>query len=288
MIDFIKYKKVCLLMSFVALAIGVVGYLKHGGFSYGVDFTGGTEIRVIFDSSVDIAKLREVVGQDQEGFSGSSIQNVDGDRQFIVKVSETTQDVQSRFEKIVTKTLNVGFKIESVEQVGPEAGKEVRWNTIFSVMVVLIALLLYIALRHRYDYAVGAVLSLGHDLLVLLSFYLIYNEPITVNILAAVLSMLGYSLNDTIVVFNRIKNNVKTMGGASREEIVNVSINQTLRRTILTSFATFVSMFALYFFGGEVLRGFSLTMMVAVVVGTYSSIYIASPVMLLFNSERGL
>ncbi len=286
MIDFIKYRKLCFLISLVVLAVGVVGYFKNGGFSYGVDFTGGTEIRVLFDSSVDIAKLREIVGQ--EGFSGSSIQNVDGDRQFIVKVSETGQDVQSRFEKIVTKELNIGFKVESVEQVGPEAGKEVRSNTIFSVVVVLIALLLYIALRHRYDYALGAVLSLGHDLLVLLSFYLIYNEPITVNILAAVLSMLGYSLNDTIVVFNRIKNNVKTMSGVSREEVVNISINQTLRRTILTSFATFVSMFALYFFGGEVLRGFSLTMMIAVVVGTYSSIYIASPVMLMFNSERGL
>lgn len=277
------------MISFIALAVGVFGYIKHGGFSYGVDFTGGTEIRVLFDSSVDIARLREIVGQDPEGFSGASIQNIDGDRQFIIKVSETSQDVQSRFERIIKKSLGVEFKIDSVEQVGPEAGKEVRWNTIFSVTVALICLLLYIALRHRYDYAIGAVLALAHDLLALLSFYLIYNEPITVNILAAILSMLGYSLNDTIVVFNRIKNNVKTMGGGrSREEIVNLSINQTLRRTILTSFATFVSMFALYFFGGEVLRGFSLTMMIAVVVGTYSSIYIASPVMLLFNSEKGL
>lgn len=288
MIDFVKYRKVCLLASVAVIAAGVFGYIKHGGFSYGVDFTGGSEIRVSFDSSTDIAKLRDCVGHAENGFQGANIQSVDGDKQFIVRVGETSQDVQGRFEKIITDHFGPHHKVMSVEQVGPEAGKEVRWNAFLAIFLSLLILLLYISIRHRYDYAIGAVLALAHDVLVLLCFYLVVNEPVTLNILAAILAVLGYSLNDTIVVYNRIKDNIKTMRGSSREEIVNVSINQTLRRTLLTSFSTFISMFALYFFGGEVLRGFSVTMMIAVVVGTYSSIYIASPVMLLLNANREL
>jgi preprotein translocase subunit SecF len=288
MINFVKYKNICFVVALLFIAAGVWGYNKHNGFAYGVDFVGGTELRVVFDSAIDISLLREAVNQEEAGFQSASIQSVDGDRQFIVKVGQTTQDVQDRFEKVIAKNFTTPFQIRSVEQVGPEAGKEVRWNTVLSIFVVLFALLLYISIRHRYDYAIGAVVALAHDPLALLCIYLVFNVPLTLNILAAVLAAIGYSLNDTIIVFSRIKDNVIKLKGLAKEEIVNISINQTLRRTLLTSFATFISMLSLFIFGGEVLRDFSLTMMIGIVVGTYSSIYVASPVMLLLSSKNNL
>ncbi|MCK4517230.1 protein translocase subunit SecF, partial [Candidatus Babeliales bacterium] len=180
------------------------------------------------------------------------------------------------------------FIIRSVEQVGAEAGKEVQWNAILSIVLALVGLLAYIAVRHRYAYAVGAVAALAHDLLVLLAFYLVFAWPISLNILAGILTVLGYSLNDTIVVFSRIRENALLHKGSSNEEIVNMSLNQTLRRTLLTSFTTLIAVLALFFLGGEVLRGFSVTMIIAIIVGTYSSIYIASPVALALNASQEL
>ncbi len=287
MIDFVKYRKISLAIFVVIIFSGIFGYIKNNGFAYGVDFTGGTELRIKFSCPVDIAKLRHAISHGDDAFFGASIQSLEGDKEFIVKVGQVGPDVQERFESIVSSNITPDFTIVSAEQVGPEAGKEIQWNAIVSVLLTLLVLLFYISIRHRYDYAVGAVAALGHDIITLLCFYLLFNEPITLNILAAILAVLGYSLNDTIVVYNRIKDNLKLMRGkSSMEEIVNISISQTLRRTLLTSFSTLISMVALYLFGGEVLRGFSITMMIAVVVGTYSSIYIASPVMLLLTPDK--
>lgn len=288
MINFLKYKNICFFVTLCFIAAGVFGYVKHKGFAYGIDFSGGTELKVVFDSSVDIAKLRAVIGHEDSGFGIASIQGIDGDKQFIVKVSQTTQDVQGRFEQIIKSNFDVEFKVLAVDQVGPEAGKEVRWNAVYSILIALFVLLLYISLRHRYDYAVGAVVALAHDPLALMCIYLLFNVPLTLNILAATLAAIGYSLNDTIVVFCRIKENVLKLKGVTKEEIINISINQTLRRTLLTSIATFISMLSLFIFGGEVLRDFSITMMIAIVVGTYSSIFVASPVMLALSSDRNL
>ncbi len=270
MINFVKYKNVCFFITLVFITIGVVGYVKNDGFAYGIDFSGGTELKIAFESALDIAKLRAALGSEAAGLGGLSVQSIDGDTQFIIKVSQTGQDVQARVESIIKNELDVPFKVVSVEQVGPEAGKEVRWNTVYSVVLALLALLFYISVRNRYDYAIGATVALAHDPLAIMCLYLFFKVPMTLDVLSATLAAIGYSLNDTIVVFSRIIDNAAKLKGYSKEDIINISINQTLRRTLLTSVATFISMLSLFIFGGEVLRGFSVTMMIAIVVGTYS------------------
>ncbi|MFC1854553.1 protein translocase subunit SecF [Candidatus Dependentiae bacterium] len=288
MIDFLKYRYSCAVGSIALIALGVAGYLFHGGFKYHIDFVGGSEIRIAFEKPIDIAKLRACA--DKGGWEGAVIQSTGTEnKEFLVKLGNKEPGVDEKFRKTVDKYLNdVSYEIRSVEQVGAEAGKEVQWNAILSILLALVGLLAYISVRHRYAYAVGAVAALAHDLLVLLTFYLVFAWPISLNILAGILTVLGYSLNDTIVVFSRIRENSLLHKGSTKEEIVNMSLNQTLRRTLLTSFTTLIAVLALFFLGGEVLRGFSVTMIIAIIVGTYSSIYIASPVTLALNAEKEL
>ncbi len=174
--------------------------------------------------------------------------------------------------------------VRNVEWVGAEVGKDIKWNALISVILSLLLIMLYVAVRSRYRYAVGAVVAIAHDMLAVLIYFLIFGEPISLHVLAAVLAILGYSLNDTIVIFSRIRENFAKMKGVSEEEIVNRSINQTLSRTLLTSFSTLLAVGSIFLFGGEALHGFSLAMLIGIVVGTYSSVYIASPVMLALGS----
>jgi preprotein translocase subunit SecF len=288
MIDFLKYRYVCLFVSVSLLAIGMTTYLGRGGFLYHIDFSGGSEVRIAFDKPVDISKLR--TSANDGGWDGATIQSIGTTKsEFLVNLPDLQPDIEERYSKVIRNNFPEDkFSIRSVEQVGAQAGKDVKWNAFLAILISMIGLLLYISLRHRYAYAVGAVAALAHDLLVLLAFFLVFAEPISLNILAGILAVLGYSLNDTIVVVSRIKENVALHKGMGHEEIVNLSINQTLKRTLLTSFSTLLTVLTLYLLGGEVLRGFSITMIIAVIVGTYSSVYIASPVMLALNSGQDL
>lgn len=283
MFNFLKYRKLCLLVSGLLLATGIAFYFINSGFRYNIDFLGGTEVRISCTQATDIAKIRTAV---EKHWEDNTVQNLAGDKDFIIRMSDSTGDVEQRLISAIQAETESVPVIVSKEHVGPEAGQEVRWNTFMSVLMCLLALLLYISLRHKYSYAIGAIVALAHDLLVLLTFYVVFQEPVSLNILAGILAVLGYSLNDTVVVYSRIRENQVIHHGKDPLEIVELSINQTLKRTLLTSFTTFISMMALFFYGGEILRGFSMTMMIAIVVGTYSSIYIASPIMLYFNKEQ--
>lgn len=284
MIDFLRYQYLCFFVSIALLFTGIGFYFSRGGFSYNIDFVGGAEVRLEFDQAFDTQELRKSL--EAEDVKDFLVQNVSGDKEFIVRLAN-----QGDVENLVVSSIkkmhpDVDFKVRSVDQVGPEASKTVTTNAILAIFLVMILLLLYISIRHKFAYAVGAIAALAHDLLVLLTFYLVFDFPISLNILTAVLTVLGYSLNDTIVVFSRIQDNIRFKKMMSTAGIVNLSINQTLSRTILTSFTTFISVFSLYLFGGDLFKSFSITMMIAVVVGTYSSIYIASPVMLFFNKRK--
>lgn len=288
MIDFLKYRYVCFFASLILLSVGSVAYVMRGGFKYHIDFVGGSEIRIAFNKPIEIKQLRSSV--DNNGWEGGVIQSLgDGSQEFLVYLGDATSDVSKRFSSMVRSDFSDNeFTIRSVEQVGAAAGKEVRWNTVLAILCSLLGLLLYISLRYKYAYAVGAVTALGHDLLVLMAYFVVVGEPISLNIIAGILTVLGYSLNDTIVVYSRIRENVASLGLVDRYEIVNRSLNQTLTRTLLTSFTTFMAACTMFFFGGDVLRGLSVTMMIAVIVGTYSSIYIASPVMLALSPSQEL
>jgi preprotein translocase subunit SecF len=198
-------------------------------------------------------------------------------------------DIEGKIKKAIAQGVP-GNKMEvrGINMVGAEVSAETTWNAIYAIILSILILLLYIAFRFEFAYGLGAVLALLHDMLFVLAFILVTGEQVSLHVLAAILAVLGYSVNDTIVIFSRIKENVKKFQGqgVSDYDIANLSINQTLSRTILTSFATTLSVLAILFLGGESLRGLSLIMFIGIVVGTYSSIYIASPVMLAVRSYK--
>jgi preprotein translocase subunit SecF len=284
-IDFLKYRYVWLGISLLYLLIGAVAYGIKGGFRYYIDFTGGTELRVSFEQSLSIGTVRDVMAR--KGWKDAVIQSVGAsDRDFLIRIS----DVVTGVDETVKNALNDGIptnkaRIESVQAVGAEVGKDTTRNAIYALLLCLLVLLLYIALRSEFRFGIGAVASLVHDVLAVMVFLLLIEEPISLDVLASVLAILGYSLHDTIVIFSRIKENFKKMKGVSEYDIANLSINQTLKRTLLTSFATLLAVTSILVLGGEKLHGLTIVLFVGIIVGTYSSIYIASPVMLLLKGK---
>lgn len=285
--DFLKYRFAGLAFSVLLLVTGLVAYVVRGGFSYHIDFTGGAEIRVSFQKPLDIGAMRQALGGDTT--SGAEIQELGSDgKSFLITLHMDTlaENLEDSFKALLQQSFpDNPVEISGIEQVGPEVGRDIKWNSFVAVFLSLILLLFYIAVRSQFRYAAGATIALLHDVLMMLVFILLTGEQISVHILAAVLAVLGYSLNDTIVIFSRVRDNLKKMSGLSEYDIINLSINQTLKRTILTSVSTFLSILAIIILGGDTLRGLSMVMGVGVVVGTYSSIYVATAIMYMLKKQ---
>ncbi len=287
MIDFLKYRRFGLIFSVSLIIYGLFAFFAKNGFKYGIDFIGGAEINISFEKSIDIGILRKAISG--QGWKDSVIQSIGkSGKDFIVKLGgATVEGLEDKFRKAVdAATPGNTMKVNNIDWVGAEVGKDTKQNAFISVILSLIAILLYLAIRSKYAYAAGAVVALAHDILAVLVFILIFNETITLSVMAAVLATLGYSVNDTIVIFSRIRQNEKKMKGAPLVDIVNTSLNQTLKRTLLTSFSTLLSIMTFYIFGGEALKGFSFVMMVGIIFGTYSSIYVASSVMMALSKRQ--
>lgn len=294
MIDFVRYRglmavySLCVILSFVGVAIykkSTRGYI----FNYSIDFTGGTQVLLKFDKPVSVPVIHNALNK--EGWQGAVVRDF-SPQEILIRVKEFSNDVQGlagRIRTVIQQALpDTQVTILQSEAVGAGVGETLQWKSIYAVLIALVAMLAYIAFRFwSFAFAFGAVVALFHDAIVMLATFLFLDREISVNVIGAILAVLGYSINDTIVIFAQIRQNLKEMSRASLREIVNVSINQTLRRTILTSFATALTVVAMFFLGGEALRDFSLALMVGIVFGTYSSIYIASPVMmLLYRKEK--
>jgi len=285
-IHFLRYRSLCATFSVLFLLAGAAAYVYRGGFNYHIDFVGGTELQVTFEKPLSASELRSALSHDN--WQDPVIQSLGtSGKQFLVRVKQSEKSLEERFLKTAHKELaQNAVEIDNVSWVGAEVGSDIKWDAFVALILALIGMLLYIAIRSEYRFAVGAVVALTHDILIVLAVLLMLDEQISLNVLAALLTTLGYSINDTIVIFSRIQENLATLKGKSEEEIVDLSINQTLRRTLLTSFTTFLAVLSLYLLGGEALKGFSLAMLVGIVAGTYSSIYIASPVMLAIGAAR--
>ena len=287
MIDFLGRKYLLFLISAVLLSIGPVGYFLGYGIKPHIDFTGGTEIRLSFNESQDIGDVRNAVKS--AGFDDAIIQRVGSlGKGFLVTFSEAYADAGERLSNGLSEQLKSKPLIESIELVGAGAGQEVRWNALFSILLTMFVLLFYIAFRRTFAYGVGAVVALLHDLILLIGFLVVAQIPFSLHILAAVLALLGYSLNDTVVIFSRIRENAQNLKyqKESSYNIVKISLNEVLRRTLLTSFSTFLALVPLIFLGTESVSHFALTMAVAVVIGTYSSVYVASPIALYVGNNK--
>ena len=293
MIQFMKYRLLTGLCSLVLfgsfLSTILYRYTRHGEvFSYSIDFTGGTQVLLKFEQLVSAEAVQIILVE--KGLPGVSVREF-ANNELLIRVKDFASDAQGLGVRI-RQMVQDAFPDQEIlillsESVGPGVGEMLRVKSVRAVIFGLIAMLMYIAVRFwSFAFAVGAVIALFHDAIAILFVFLLFNREISMNIIGAILAVLGYSINDTIVIFSRIRENIamkKSLSASSLTDIVNVSLNQTLTCTILTSLATTLSVVSMFLFGGEALFDFSLALLIGVVFGTYSSIYIASPVMMLLN-----
>jgi len=276
-VDWMKRRHVAFLFSGACVLISIVSLVLHGGPRYGVDFTGGSLVEILVSPPVHADQVRSSV--DQAGYRGSEIQALSRPGQFLIRVESRPGHANPgpAIQNAVQQA-HPGSKVEvlRVESVGPRVGGELRGAAIKAIFFALGFILIYVGIRYDWRYSLGAVAALFHDVFITLGALSLANKEITLTVVAALLTIAGYSINDTIVVFDRIRERSKTLRRESPPTIMNIAINETLSRTIITSFTVFLTVLALYTLGGEVIHDFAFAMLVGVVFGTYSSVYVAS------------
>jgi len=279
MINFSKFYKLFNLIS-TALVVVSILLLFFKGLNFGVDFKGGTLIELrANDNKINIASLRDSFNNMNLG--DVNIKKFGNDKDFLIKIEQ--RDTSSNAIEIIKKDLSnaIGnsFNFRRVENVGPKVSSELLKSGIIAIALSLAAMLFYIWVRFEWQFSLGAILALFHDVIITLGFFSLFNLEINLSIVAAILTIVGYSMNDTVVIYDRVRENLKKFSDIKIFELTNISINETLSRTIITSVTTLLALVSIYLFGGEILNGFSLAMIMGVVLGTYSSIYIANPVL---------
>ena len=277
-IPFMSYRKIASIFSIILFAVSVLS-LSFKGLSLGLDFSGGTLVEVKYEEVVELEDIRTVLSEN--GFDDIQVVNFGTVQDVLIKVAD--QDGNSSIGETVFNILqnnNLEGELKRIEFVGPQVGSELRDQGGLGMLVALFMILLYVAFRFQYKFALGAVAALAHDVVIILGLFSLFGWDFDLTVLAALLAVIGYSLNDTIVVSDRIRENFRIERDTSAEETVNLSINQTLGRTIITSFTTLLVLFALFIFGGELIRGFSLALIIGVLIGTYSSIYVVANILM--------
>jgi preprotein translocase subunit SecF len=288
--DFIGKRHIWYAVSSTLILVGLIT-ISIRGLNYGIDFTGGTELTLNFDPAPSIGSVRSSL--DKIGFGDAEITTFGSPNELLIRAKATNQGLVTGDKIIAQLKLSMPqthIRLLQENKIGPKIGQELRKDAVMAIFYSLIAILIYVSLRFQFIYAVGAVLALFHDVLITLGFVAIFgwlvpwlNLEINQTLVAAFLTLVGYSMNDTVVIFDRIRENLKIYKGENLIRVMNRSINDTLSRTIITSGTAFVVLLALLFFGGEVTRGFAFAMLVGVVTGTYSSIYVASSIVVDYN-----
>ncbi len=282
-VQFIKIRKIAYTVSLSLILLSIISLIAHGGPRYNIDFTGGTLIQLKFDKPIEIQKLRSAIGK--QGYGDAEIKHFGNPNEVVIRVGNVKQDkeVSTVVEDLIKREVaDNPFIVERVEKVGPKIGHELILDAIKAILWSMILILIYVMWRFEFKYSVGAIAALAHDVTITLGIFSLFNIEISAPIIAALLTIVGYSLNDTIVVYDRIRENLKLTKKATGDALastVNRSINETLSRTIITSGTTLIVVTVLYFFGGEVLRTFAFALIIGIVVGTYSSIFVASPIL---------
>ena len=274
-------KKLTAFLSIALIVAGIVSLVMKGGPLLSIDFTGGTIAQIKFDQAVDVAKLRNTLGK--YGFTNAEIIKFGSQKEVLIKTqfSGSSNEISEK----LTIALGETFTLRRVESVGPKIGKELQQDALFAIGLALMLILIYITFRFDRYYALGSVAALIHDVLITLGVFSLLSYEINLSIIAAFLTIVGYSLNDTIVVFDRIRENIPKYMKKTLKEIVNLSLNETLSRTVITSLTTMMVVVILFIWGGEVINLFAFALIVGVFIGTYSSIFVASPVILYFEKR---
>ncbi|MEH0383516.1 protein translocase subunit SecF [Campylobacter coli] len=281
--DFMRMRFAAISLSIV-LFFGSIYLLWDRGLQFGIDFSGGTLIQLKYDTAVPIPQIREIL-EKQGSFQNLSVTEFGSKEEITIRFLGSNDSLGSDIgEHISTLLKDTGkFEVRRADVVGPKVGDELRNKGIMAIIVSLVAILIYIAIRFEWRFALAAIISEIHDVVITLGAISLFKIDVNLDTLAAVLTVLGYSLNDTIIIFDRIREGIKTSKKSELAPIINESVSATLSRTVLTSGLTLATVVILYFFGGEMIQGFSLALIVGIVVGTLSSIFVASPTLLWFK-----
>ena len=284
--NFVRLMKPAVILSIAVIVIGIGSLILHGGPNYGIDFAGGSLIQVKFPQVTAANKIRSALKP--MGFEGSIIQNF-GPNEVIIRTAEAgdPKGLTSRVEEAFTTAFGKGgYEVRRIEVVGPKVGKDLTRKALLAIIFSWIGILIYVGVRFEFRYALGGIIALVHDVLITITFLSVFDKEFDLNIVAALLTIIGYSINDTIVIFDRIRENTRKNIKMSLVDVINVSVNQTLSRTILTSLTVFVVLLVLFFFGGAVIHDFTFALLVGTVAGVYSTVFIASPIVLLFEKIK--
>ena len=284
--NFMGMRKVTSIVS-ALLIIFSISTLSYQGLNLGVDFTGGTLVEVGYPEAVNLDKLRQSFSDSE--FNDVAIQYFGSAKEILIRMPPqqglNSADVSSKLLDLLSSN-NFSAEMRRVEFVGPQVGEELREDGGLAMLYALLCIMVYVAFRFQMRFSVGAVSALIHDVIITLGFFSITRFNFDLTILAALLAVIGYSLNDTIVVFDRVRENFRKIRDKTPVEVFNISLNQTLSRTLMTSFTTLLVLMALFFLGGEIIHGFSMALIFGILIGTYSSIYIASPVTLMLGIKK--
>ena len=284
-----KYKKPISLMSMskrfgilsIVLLVFSFGIILTKGFNYGIDFAGGTLVQVQYEGKAPISKIRDAISKDKH-YESATVTFFGTEDEVVIRTKtsskELGEDVSDKMSTLLSDTGK--FEIRRVDMVGAKVGNELREKGLMSLLLAIIGILIYVSFRFEWRFAVASVMALVHDVTIAMGAVVLFNIEVNLDTLAALLTILGYSLNDTIIVFDRIREGIQTIKKPNLADIIDESVTRTLSRTTLTSLTTFFVVFTLWMFGGEIIHGFGFTLLVGIVVGTYSSIFVASPILM--------
>ena len=283
-INFMRFRKIAITISLV-MFVGSIGSIFMKGLSLGLDFSGGTLVEIQYEDSVDLQEIRGVLSEN--GYEDFQVVNFGSSLDVLIKIADQPGN-SSLGDQIFVLLSSNNFEgeLKRIEFVGPQIGSELRDQGGLGMLVALGMILLYVAFRFQYKFALGAVAALGHDVVIILGLFSIFAWDFDLSVLAALLAVIGYSLNDSIVVSDRIRENFRSERALDSEDLINLSLNQTLSRTVITSLTTLLVLFALFFFGGDAVRGFSLGLIIGVLIGTYSSLYIVTTILISLNLSQ--
>tara|TARA_B100000003_G_scaffold200549_1_gene207538 strand:- start:2274 stop:3161 length:888 start_codon:yes stop_codon:yes gene_type:complete len=285
MIAFNKYYNQFNILS-VLLVVTSLFFLVFKGLNFGIDFKGGTLIELrSSDNKINVASLRDNLNQMDLG--DVSVKNFGNENDFLVKFeNNSNKNIIEEIKANLDKSFGNNFNFRRVENVGPKVSAELLKSGVIAISVALLLMLIYIWIRFEWQFSLGAILALFHDVIVTLGLFSLLSLEINLSIIAAVLTIVGYSMNDTVVIFDRVRENLRKYSDIKIFELTNISINETLSRTLITSITTLLALLSIFFFGGEILKGFSLAMIFGIIFGTYSSIYIANTVLVRLNVSQ--
>lgn len=289
-IDFMGKRYIALTVSGILVILGFISIIQiaRGAANLGIDFAGGTAVQIKFSHTVPLQDIRNVLAKG--GVNDFDLQDLPTENKILIRIKKGEETLGKMSNKIISilsrQFAESNVVVDSTTQIGPKVGARLRQDAMWAILAAIIGILIYITMRFQFRFSVGATIATFHDVLAVLSIFYLTGKEINLILVSALLMIAGYSLTDTVVVFDRIRENLKFRGKKSTIELVNQSLNEVLSRTLITSLTTFFAAFALFVLGGEVIHDFAFAIMLGIIIGTYSSIYVASPIVLLMGHEK--